>query len=338
MTLWRVRATLDDRPGFLAVLAASLGLRRVNILAVQVHATEGGAVDEFLVDTPDEMTEDELVDAIRRGRGRDPWVHRADARGLIDPPTQVLSLAARVVQEPDTLGPALQTLLGGSVSWLTTAATARLGADRTRMMLPDPAGGAFLVERPAPLFTPAEFARAQALVALAAAAERSVDALLLPDGTELTVRAAEPDDIDALIRMHTRCSPLARQRRYLSGTPGPSRGQLSRLLDRGHALVAVHRAEVVALANLVGEGALAEVALLVEDDWQRRGVGMALLRRLLTHAERSGFAAVCLHTRADNAPLLAMLGRLEQPQTYDRDGPLVTVTVALVKRDVQVAG
>jgi len=53
VALWRVRATVDDRPGFLAVLTASLALSKINILSVQVHATESGAVDEFLVDAPD---------------------------------------------------------------------------------------------------------------------------------------------------------------------------------------------------------------------------------------------------------------------------------------------
>ena len=57
MALWRIRATVDDRPGYLSVLTASLALRSVNILAVQVHTTEAGAVDDFLVDTPDTMSE-----------------------------------------------------------------------------------------------------------------------------------------------------------------------------------------------------------------------------------------------------------------------------------------
>ena len=52
MALWRIRATVDDRPGYLSVLTASLALRSVNILAVQVHTTEAGAVDDFLVDAP----------------------------------------------------------------------------------------------------------------------------------------------------------------------------------------------------------------------------------------------------------------------------------------------
>ena len=56
------------------------------------------------------------------------------------------------------------------------------------------------------------------------------------------------------------------------------------------------------MANLVGEGDLAEVALLVEDAWQRRGLGTALLRRLSALAARVGYAALVAYTSADNAP------------------------------------
>jgi hypothetical protein len=93
MALWRIRATVDDRPGYLSVLTASLALRSVNILAVQVHTTEAGAVDDFLVDTPDTMTEEDLLAAIVRGRGRDAFVSRAEAQGLADQPTRALALA-----------------------------------------------------------------------------------------------------------------------------------------------------------------------------------------------------------------------------------------------------
>ncbi len=170
MTLWRVRATVDDRPGYLSVLTASLALRSVNILSVQVHATEAGAVDEFLVDAPESLTADQLVEAIRRGRGREPWVSRADARGLIDEPTRALGAAAMVATDPGRLEQALATLLGDcEVSRNPSAQDSRAGFTQTVMVLVDPSGGALMARRDAPAFTPAEFARAQALVQVAAA-------------------------------------------------------------------------------------------------------------------------------------------------------------------------
>jgi len=168
MTLWRVRATVDDRPGFLSVLTASLALRKVNILSVQVHTTEAGAVDDFLVEAPDQLSAADLLDAVQRGRGREPWVAQADVRGLIDEPTRVLALATKVIDESCTLEEAIAGLLGDcDISWRADTSTGAAGYTATGMQLQDPAGGTLYIRRQAPAFTPAEYARAQALVGLA---------------------------------------------------------------------------------------------------------------------------------------------------------------------------
>ena len=142
MALWRIRATVDDRPGYLSVLTASLALRSVNILAVQVHTTEDGAVDDFLVDAPDTMSELELQTAIARGRGRDAFVTRAEAQGLADQPTRALALAGRLVHDPDALGEALVALLDAAeVRWRPAGTVVLHGYDEQHMTLIDPAGG-----------------------------------------------------------------------------------------------------------------------------------------------------------------------------------------------------
>jgi GNAT superfamily N-acetyltransferase len=334
VALWRVRATVDDRPGFLAVLTASLALKSINILAVQVHTTEAGAVDDFLVDAPDQLTEPELLAAVRRGRGRDPWVSRADAHGLVDLPTQALGLANRLVQDPESLGGVLAALVGGDVSWRPAPGGGGFGLAGDTMRLPDPAGGCYLVTRDAPGFTPAEYARAQALVDLAATAGRQAAvraSLVLADGTEIGVRPAGPEDLDAVRAMHERCSATGRHRRYL-GAEGPSAERLGRLLTpaRGLALAAsVGADQIVAVANLTGEGVLAEAAVLVEDGWQGRGIGTALLRRLVMVAADSGYAALELHTLAENTAMLRTLCRLGHAYTVDRDGPVVSITLPL---------
>jgi len=172
MALWRIRATVDDRPGYLSVLTASLALKSINILSVQVHATEAGAMDDFLVEAPNSVGYEDLLEAIRKGRGRDPWVGRTDARGLIDEPTRVLGIAASVAGDPAGLDAGLVALLGDCD--VSRAADGRTGVSATVMVLADPAGGSVVVRREAPAFTPAEYARAQAVVQVAAAA-RAVD-------------------------------------------------------------------------------------------------------------------------------------------------------------------
>ncbi|MBM7075992.1 GNAT family N-acetyltransferase [Micromonospora humida] len=344
MALWRVRATVDDRPGYLSVLTASLALRGVNILTVQVHTTEVGAVDDFLVDAPDTLDEADLIAAVERGRGRDCWVARSEARGLADQPTRVLGLATRLVGDPELAGEVLRATLGADeVTWRPTAAGGHDAVGTTTMLLTDPTGGSYELRRQAPSFTPAEYARAQALVELAAAvARREADrvVLVLPDGAELTVRPATADDLAGVVDLHERCSAQSRQRRYLSGAALPPPARLRRLLEpaRGLTLVATTTGSggaaesVVALANLLGEGDEAEAALLVRDDWQRRGLGTGLLRRLLAHAERAGFAALVLHTQAENTPMVRTVARLGRFAPIERDGSLLTVTVALSAR------
>src|SRR5689334_11464801 len=138
MALWRIRATVDDRPGYLSVLTASLALRSVNILAVQVHTTEAGAVDDFLVDAPDALTEADLLGAIARGRGRDAFVARAEAEGLADQPTRALVLAGRLVHDADALGEALIALLDAAEVRWRPEPVAGPGFTDARMLLADP--------------------------------------------------------------------------------------------------------------------------------------------------------------------------------------------------------
>jgi hypothetical protein len=244
MALWRIRATVDDRPGYLSVLTASLALRSVNILAVQVHTTEAGAVDDFLVDAPDTLTEADLHGAIARGRGRDAFVARAEAEGLVDQPTRALGLAGRLVHDPDALGEALVALLDATeVRWRPEPLPGRPGYDDRRMTLSDPDGGSYEVLRDRPGFTPAEYARAQALVELSGTVVRHQQertTLLLADGAELTVRPAGHDDLDEVGDLHDRASAATLRSRYLAGG-APSRARLARLLTPagGRTLLAV---------------------------------------------------------------------------------------------------
>jgi GNAT superfamily N-acetyltransferase len=226
------------------------------------------------------------------------------------------------------------------VRWRPEGAVVHNGFTGSRMTLVDPAGGSYELLRHAPAFTPAEYARAQALVEISAALLRQQaeqTTLLLPDGAELLIRPAVADDVEAVRQLHARSSATSRQCRYLSGTQVPGEARLRRLLepDGGVTLLAMHHdpatgeEQAIAMANLLAEGDLGEVAVLVEDVWQRRGIGTALLRRLVAYARRSGFAALVAHTGADNVAMLRTLRRIGSGPSH-RDGTMVSVTLPMV--------
>jgi GNAT superfamily N-acetyltransferase len=130
--------------------------------------------------------------------------------------------------------------------------------------------------------------------------------------------------------MHERCSSISRQQRYLSAPPGPVRTQVAQLLATGYALVAVaETGRIVALGNLLWDGPEAEVGLLVEDAWQRRGLGTALLRRAARLATAAGVAVLHARTHGDNSAMIHTLRRLGRPMRHETDGALVTLTVDL---------
>ena len=69
-------------------------------------------------------------------------------------------------------------------------------------------------------------------------------------------------------------------------------------------------AGVVALASFSAvDETTAEVAVVVQDDWQRQGVGTALVSTLLDAAEKRGFDRFVAIIAADNSIIRRLLDR-----------------------------
>lgn len=144
-------------------------------------------------------------------------------------------------------------------------------------------------------------------------------ALVLADGTILKVRSIGPDDREALAAGFARLSARSREQRFLMHKDRLTQRELTHLTTidhRGHeALVAIdpRSGDGVAVARYAGwspEGGAAELAVTVDDRWQRRGVGTALCRRLLDRAREEGVERLEATTRADNRGCQALLRRL----------------------------
>lgn len=308
--MWRVRATVRDTPGSLAGLAAGLASRAVNILSVQVHPVPDGVVDEFLVESRSSASEIEA--AVRLGGGWDVTVTAADTHDLVDIPTRILSMITKDVTDGVDLARSVRTLLGDCDLRWDPVGSPTDGPEGAMMRLADPEGGVLTVSREGPEFTPAEYARVRALLELDEEFARWLraqhSAVLLASGEELTVRQASAADVPDLLAMHFRCSRRTRRQRYLGGRP--TAADLTRLVSRRHGrtLVVAHPGgDVVAMGNLMHDGADSEVALLVEDAWQRQGIGSLLLRRLLAAAPDGRSAGAVAED--GNAAVLTVLRR-----------------------------
>lgn len=107
------------------------------------------------------------------------------------------------------------------------------------------------------------------------------------------VRPADGTDVDGLTALHERCSPETLYARYHTGLHALPPRWAPALLSpaRGSAFVAVTGSAVIGYGQVIPtphEPHLAEASLLVEDDWQHRGVGAALLSKACEVASRRG--------------------------------------------------
>jgi RimJ/RimL family protein N-acetyltransferase len=143
---------------------------------------------------------------------------------------------------------------------------------------------------------------------------------VLDDGTELTLRPIVASDKEEMRRAFIAASPRTRYFRFLGLSREPSDAMLSYLCDvdqRDHvAIVAtipsldLKTEEGVGVARFVrleAEPDVAEAALTVRDDMQRRGIGKILMRTLESSARAHGIRVIRAEVLANNEPMRAIL-------------------------------
>jgi GNAT superfamily N-acetyltransferase len=142
-------------------------------------------------------------------------------------------------------------------------------------------------------------------------------------GLQPGVRRARPHDRPALIAMLGRCTTETRYLRFLGHARSFPEPYLTNAVGGAceHlALVAEAPGVLVALASCidVADG-VADLGILVEDAYQRRGIGTCLLSRLVEHADRRGLRALTATVLGEQAWLLKALrayGRVEASMRY----------------------
>ena len=109
---YRVRTSLHERPGALAVLAARCGEAGLNILGLQIFPDLGRVTDELVVSVPDAWTAAAVAELVSGAGGDEVSVEPCTTHDLIDQPTRWLAAAHDVVGSPELLPALLEKLLG----------------------------------------------------------------------------------------------------------------------------------------------------------------------------------------------------------------------------------
>lgn len=159
--------------------------------------------------------------------------------------------------------------------------------------------------------------------------------LVLRGRRPLTLRPARRSDAAALQGFFEALSPQARSQRFHGGIrqlPASVLRSFTTQVPRQHIALVAMDATDDGLTRMVGEAryvvdgespAQAEFALAVVDDWQRAGLGRALLQRLATFAAAQGLVRLHGAVQAGNAPMLAMAQSLGGSVVSSADGLIV---------------
>lgn len=149
----------------------------------------------------------------------------------------------------------------------------------------------------------------------------------------VATRPVRPDDLVAFERMWARLSEETIYRRFHAPIKRLSLKLRRYLVEVDHvdhdALVAVAGGEVIAVARYhrcADDRAAAEVAVLVEDAWQGRGLGVRMLRELASLARDRGIRLLTGDVQADNLRMLELVQSLLGPAALDTRGAVVHVS------------
>ena len=166
-----------------------------------------------------------------------------------------------------------------------------------------------------------------------------IDIRTLPDGRRLLLRPVLPQDAPLLAGLVARLSTTGRRNRF-HGAVDPGAAQLQRMARAGNA-------RDLAFVITTGRGATecviadarycvdadaqgAEFALVVDERWQRLGLGGWAMHTLAETAQAAGLTWLHGEVLCDNAPMRALMQRYGLSWTPDpEDDRLVQVQLRL---------
>jgi GNAT superfamily N-acetyltransferase len=160
----------------------------------------------------------------------------------------------------------------------------------------------------------------------------------LRDGRMLQIRALRPEDREDFLAAVARVGARSRYLRFFSSKRDFTEREKAFFLnvdfDKHVALIAlmdeVGRKVIVGGGRYIGiDARKAEVAFVVIDHYQRRGIGSLLLRHLVIIARAAALDALVAEILPDNGPMLEVFERSGLPVITTRDAEVVHVELQL---------
>jgi L-amino acid N-acyltransferase YncA/AcrR family transcriptional regulator len=339
---WRIRVVAPATPAATARVLRVLALVGADVITLFTHAQDDGTqLVDLLCAAPANLDRDDLAASLATAGHRVLVAPGApeDERDLV---TRILDAAAELVEHPERAPRAAAELVLAD-SWTVEPATEGEDSSSEIMRLQWTPDHHVVLRREGAPFVAVERSRASALL-------RLVDAMAsapagaggfgwveyLRDGTQAVIRLARPEDAEGVAAMHERSSEATRYQRYFTPVTGWREDQLRRVAGghRGATLVAVNwRGDIVGLGNVFpdrpGDTTTAEIAVIVEDAWQGRGLGGRLLHHLVDLARRQGFHDLTALVLASNSGMLKLLESLDLNWVRQADADLGPTIVRL---------
>jgi len=175
------------------------------------------------------------------------------------------------------------------------------------------------------------------------------DPLVLADGSRLTVLPITPASKPLIATAMTRLSPESIRRRFFAPRRELSELDLHRLTAMDgwnqYALGACARRAngtpegvgVARFARITADSNIAEMAITVVDAFQGRGVGKALVGRLVNAATARGVRTLHAIVLPDNRAIIALLQRYAPWAHWRHDGDNLMAVIPLPSEPVALA-
>lgn len=155
--------------------------------------------------------------------------------------------------------------------------------------------------------------------------------------SDIAIRAVRPDDKERIVKAFRALDPRSVYLRFFSYRKDLSEQELRRVTECDGTSETVLVATVgsgdgetiVGLGGYVRSGAAADIAFVVEEDFQRRGIASRLLQQLAHIARANGITRFEADVLAGNTPMLTVFRRSGLPMNTSEGEGVVHATISL---------